>query len=333
MLRKNLFYIVWFAVVLIVGVMSTVYRDGREAMVAQVESRVATVSLPVVARIDSIYVIPGQSVRRGDALVKISRPDLDLEIRKAQYGLQLSRMDSLHKVQQYERQQSKLRLDYQQQEQTLLAKRKTKALEIAALKSKQQLLTKLSSKGVEADLDALNLEIALIDEQLTKIRIGWQIERTQLRKLFETQQQLMMVQIKEELLKLEELRLEKAELTQYAPFDGTVGPINVELQEITEAHDKLVSIFESSPSLIKAYTKENQTATLSIGQGVKVTATNRSYEINGVIESMGSRVTSYPAKINPNPNGQSYGQEVFIRINPDNRFLEGEKVYVYAVED
>ena len=85
--------------------------------------------------------------------------------------------------------------------------------------------------------------------------------------------------------------------------------------------------------MIKAYTKENQTAVLRVGQEVKVTATNRAYEINGTIESMGSRVTSYPAKINPNPNGQSYGQEVFVRISAANNFLKGEKVYVYAIED
>ncbi|MFZ9044781.1 MAG: HlyD family secretion protein [Cyclobacteriaceae bacterium] len=332
MLKRYLFFLFWLAVMVVITTMATMYRDGREAMVAEVESRVAAVSLPVVARIDSIYVIPGQTVRKGDPLVKISRPDLDLKIRKAQYGLQLAHMDSLRQVEQYQKTKSKLQLDYEQEVQVLAAKKQVLELEKTALTKEQQLLSKFSSKGVQEGLTIIALKLEQLKDQEQRNLKEWETLSNLNKKSFNTEQRLNAIQIQEELLKLEELKMEKEQLVQYAPFDGTVGPINVELQEITEPHDKLVSIFESKPSLIKAYTKENQTALLRIGQKVKVTATNRVYEINGTIESMGSRVTSYPVKINPNPNGQSYGQEVFVRISPDNNFLKGEKVYVYAVE-
>lgn len=332
MFKKSLFYLVWLVVMLLVIIMSTLYRDGREAMVAEVESRVAAISLPVTAKVDSIYVVPGQSVQKGQPLIKISRPDLDLDMRKAQYGLQLARMDSNRQQLRFSSDISQLDLTYETENLSLQAKKEELLTRLQRVEAAQEALQNLSG-STKDQVGTLQVQLNSLKLESAQLKKNWKEEKQQMKILHHTTMQLLTIQIKEEQLKLQEINQQQSQLIQYSPFDGTVGPVNVELQENTASYVKLLSVYESSPSLIKAFTKENRSATLQVGQKVTVMSTNRSYEILGVIESMGSRVTSYPSKINPNPAGPSYGQEVFIRISPENNFLKGEKVYVYAMEE
>ena len=67
---------------------------------------------------------------------------------------------------------------------------------------------------------------------------------------------------------------------------------------------------------------------LGVGDEVMVESSNRPYQINGKVIEIGSRITSYPARLLVDQDLRLWGQELFIEIPPENEFLNGEKVFV-----
>ena len=82
MIKKLLFIIFWVLVVVILLLFSVVFKDTNKAIVAQVEPMKKAISYHKAIRIEEIYVIPGQMVKPGDILVKVTRPDLILDVEK-----------------------------------------------------------------------------------------------------------------------------------------------------------------------------------------------------------------------------------------------------------
>ena len=132
--------------------------------------------------------------------------------------------------------------------------------------------------------------------------------------------------IKNDLLKL---KGESADLIQYAEQTGNVGNLYVQLNELVPPYQSILSIYSLNPTVIKAFINERGIAGLNVGAKVQVESTNRTYRISGEIIEIGSRITSFPEKLNAINGINSYGQEIFVKISENNRFLNGEKVYVY----
>ena len=130
-----------------------------------------------------------------------------------------------------------------------------------------------------------------------------------------------------------ELKNENSQLLRRAEKKGTIGNMFVQRNELVPPYKTLLTVYDLNPTLIKAFVQEQGVKNLRIGARVMVESINRKYEIEGQIMEIGSRVTAYPDKINPLTNQKSYGQEIFINIPDENDFLNGEKVYVYIIED
>ena len=99
--------------------------------------------------------------------------------------------------------------------------------------------------------------------------------------------------------------------------------------ELVPPYQSILSIYSLNPTVIKAFINERGIAGLNVGAKVQVESTNRMYRISGEIIEIGSRITSYPQKLNVINGVNSYGQEIFVKISENNQFLNGEKVYVY----
>ena len=132
--------------------------------------------------------------------------------------------------------------------------------------------------------------------------------------------------LKNDLAKLE---LESLDLIQYADQTGNIGNLNVQLNELVPPYQSILSIYSLNPTIIKAFVNERGMRGINVGANVEVESTNRMYKISGEIIEIGSRITSFPEKLNVINGVKSYGQEIFVKISENNKFLNGEKVYVY----
>ena len=103
----------------------------------------------------------------------------------------------------------------------------------------------------------------------------------------------------------------------------------MQLNELVPPYQSILSIYSLNPTIIKAFVNERGMRGINVGANVEVESTNRMYKISGEIIEIGSRITSFPEKLNVINGVKSYGQEIFVKISENNKFLNGEKVYVY----
>ncbi len=77
---------------------------------------------------------------------------------------------------------------------------------------------------------------------------------------------------------------------------------------------------------------EGSKYSMEVGKQVMVESTNRKYSIEGRVSEIGARIVEYPNRLKANQNIPMWGQELFIKIPDDNKFLNGERVVVIIKE-
>ncbi len=298
---------------------------------AVVESQLIAISYQKPVIIEAMYVVPGQEVRVGDTLLRVSRPDLSLEIDKKRNELERSKSEKLQSEQNY---RSKLALSRLEAE-GKLNRLQMELTEINTRISQQHSINQ-KLRGGEGNggnysfSDSLMMmKKASIEQEYLDVKNYLDKELDRLRLKFHDEQSLIDKIITINMRELTALEEEYSSLIQIAKINGIVGVVNVQLHELVPPYKSVVSIFETRPSLIKAYMNEAISYPVSVGDSVKVVSENRLYSIEGVVLELGARITDLPDKIQPVTTTRSYGQEVFIRIPANNQFLNGEKVFVH----
>jgi len=326
-MKKYIFIAFWLVTVVLLAVVSLQYKNRTEALVAVVASQETAISFEDPVVVTSIKVVPGQLVSSGDTLITLIRPDLDLDIEQKKNELESvkSQIDQLEK--NYLSKIELLKLERVGKENRLKA-------EINELKTKQNqqslIRMKLGQNTIAytdslrtIELSAAKLELDNIQEYFSKeIQREKVLQQSDL--AFKTRN--LSIVTKELLALLDQ----QDQLVRVSKINGIVGVVNVQLDELVPPYKSLITLYEANPSIIKAFHNEQLEVAVKPGDSVKVVSENRSYSIYGIVQELGARITNYPNKIQPAVGSPlSYGQEIFIRIPINNKFLNGEKVFVY----
>jgi len=333
-MRKKVFYIIWFVVVVFLIILSLSYHDRSQAIVAQVESQKTAISFQKPVRIKKIHVVPGQEIKIGQLLLEIERPDLVLDMDKlinqknaviSKQSKSIQDFNSRIRLLEIETANKITRLDAEAEE--LTARMEINNLNYSRIAALVDVDSSDSDMTMEENLllririNSLNKEVLLLQNHFTSEKERWKILLD--RDLEIISGNLLLLDKEIEVLKEEE-----RSLIQRATFDGTIGNVSVQLLELIPPYETIISIYESHPTLIKAYMNETNQYEVQVGNKVIVESTNREYRIDGEIVEIGSRFVAYPDQIRIPNQPDIWGQEIFIKISPDNRFLNGEKVFV-----
>lgn len=332
-MKERLFFITWLVLVILLVVLSLRYRSRTEAMVAEVESRMTAISFQKPVIIESLKVFPGQEVRMGDTLLVVSRPDLALELELKTNALERMNSQISQEQQNFDSQRALLKIDTESKVNSLISERIEVETEINQQKTLTGQISEATGQTIKPDFsDSLRLvKIQAFNQEMADLRRYYQLETARLKTALD--ERVAILNKERELIRSEvrSLHSEKDNLVKVAKFHGTIGIVNVQLDELVPPFKTIVSIFEVSPTIIKAFMNERIKYPVAPGDLVRVESENRLYSIQGKVQEIGARITSYPDKIQPQANAISYGQEIFIRIPQDNNFLNGEKVFVYPL--
>jgi len=324
---RYLFAIVWGFVVLLLLAVSFVFKDERTAVVAQVEPERMSVSFHKPVRILNIHVLPGQKVKKGDKMIEVERPDLQLDLDRS-----LNQLGSLNVELQNldDRLRSDLRfLDLERLRETEIIKGKILRLrsELAISEDLFNDFASLNATSGRSTADSLAIiDLELLDQSLKGVEEYHKAEKLRLQNVYEESKRSLSERIILQEKEISLLRSEEIELVQLAPFDGTIGNVYVEKDEVIDAFVNILSVYEENPSIIKAFMDEQQSYQIQLGQNVVVESANREYSEMGEVIEIGSRIIQYPTRL----SGVTpmYGQEIFVRIPASNQFLNGERVRV-----
>ena len=306
------------------------YKDKTKAMVAQVENQVTVISYQKPIRIKAIYVVPGQEVKKGDKLFVAESTNLEADIYQKS-----SELNSLNI------QETGLNNHYQLEQDILKSETSFKILAMENELNELMLEKRIQEQNsvrlrsvfegtVSTQVDSIKLaRILFLEKEMINQSRQMEVRMIQMASRFTQDTSLIKGKIKilkNDLLKLEG---ESADLIQYAEQTGNVGNLYVQLNELVPPYQSILSIYSLNPTIIKAFINERGITGLDVGAKVQVESTNRIYRISGEIIEIGSRITSFPEKLNAVNGVNSYGQEIFVKISENNLFLNGEKVYVY----
>lgn len=333
MIKTYLFYGTALGVLIILILASFHYKGGNDAMVAQVESQVMAISYQKPVLVRKIHVSPGQVVDSGDLLIEVERPDLALDMdRKLNEKIRYER-NIEESVVQHKSALKILLANYDRKIKRLIAEKKGLEYELRIMNERKKKLDGFTSLTYSPN-DSLKLSsIKMINDQLDALSYELDIEKMLLLNTFQYDTSYYHAELTILEKEIAELGLESEKQIKFAERQGTVGNLFVELNELAPPYKTLMSMYDLNPTLIKAFIHERGVKNLNIGAKVKVESVHKKYAIEGEIVEIGSRITSYPDKINPMMQQKSYGQEIFINIPDKNNFLNGEKVYVYVNDD
>jgi multidrug resistance efflux pump len=329
--KRNYFLLgTWILISLTLLGISLHYNSAADAIVAQVDPQRVAISYQKGVKLQSIRVIPGQDVKKGDTLLIVERPDLELDIDQSENklnGLKISRQKT---VEEYNNKILSNDLDKQaklfdlDQQINLVSNR---------ISSNKNIIENLSSFENEG---SISIDSLLNNNQVKLKRLLEEKANTEksyefkMKKLEQEKSSALHVLDNEIDIREKELALldnEKNDLVKVSPVKGTVGNVFAQIDELVQPYTTIITIYEANPTIIKAYTSEHHRQNVSVGDKVLVESSNREYSITGEISEVGSRITDFPQRLLEN-RLELYGQEIFISIPENNKFLNGEKVYV-----
>jgi len=332
-MMKYLFPGFLICVTILLSLGSYLFRDSREAMTAIVDAQVTAISFEDPVVVSKIHVVAGQQVKKGQILVNVENPQLELKIDRYKGEIAILNQELVADSNITQDKSRVLRLKYNHKVEALEDRLAVLQLKLTNAQELSSRLASLGGDSISSDLRLLLAERETLLNAVDHEKNEYSSELKVLKSQSSARTELLRSKL---LLKETELKkaiVDQSQLVQYAGFDGTVGTVNVQLGELTAPFKKLITIYESQPTLIKAFLNERITYEVNVGDTVSVLAENRSYESNGVVIEIGNRIAPFPDKINTDPLVKNYGQEVFIRISPENKFLNGEKVFAEPISN
>lgn len=331
MFRKNLFKIFWVLVVVVLLLFSLVFKDSETAIVAQVEPMKKAISYHKAVRVEEIYVMPGQLVQPGDSLVRVTRPDLVLDVEKKRLDLDKIKLDRQtsdikyhHKLRQFtEARDEKIRkLDTQiKQLEMIVDNNQHLSSQFGTLTGYADTVQQLGNTYYQVELQARKAEKGAAAKQYHE-------EVSVAKEIYDREQEALNLADDQLAQELEVLLQEKKEQVKRAEIHGTVGSVNAQAGELLSPYTTILSVYEANPTMIKAVMNEGYKYELNVGSKVVVESSYRDYHIDGTIVEIGSRIIEYPNRLKTNQHVAVWGRELFVRIPEQNSFLNGERVFV-----
>ena len=330
MIRSKIFVIIWLLILATLAFLGFHYKDKNKAMVAQVENQVTVISYQKPIRIKAIYVVPGQEVKKGDKLFVAESTNLEADIYQKNSELNSLNIQEVGLNNNYRLEQDILRSETSFE----IMKMKNEISELMLEKrindQNSRKLKAVFDGTINTQIDSIKLaRILFLKKEIINQSKHMEVRIIQITSKFNQDTSLIRGKIKILKNDLSKLELESSDLIQYADQTGNIGNLNVQLNELVPPYQSILSIYSLNPTIIKAFVNERGVSGVNVGAKVKVESTNRLYRISGEIIEIGSRITSFPEKLNVINGVNSYGQEIFVKISKNNQFLNGEKVYVY----
>lgn len=325
-MRINLFYP---AVLLVgVGLYFLLQQPAKSELnfygFAESDETSVNYNYPVV--IDELLVQPGQAVKAGQPLLRVSR-------RKSKETLadQQFRIDELRAEQTLwtQRKSDELTVDGEKTELRLTDLNERLAAAREELRYKQSLAAGLRSIEVgEAEYQPLREKINNLEAEVA----GEAVRQADRESRLKREMNLGKNPYREQIRRLEaELEFDAEQqvipFIVEAPADGLIGNVMVREQEHVPSYDPLLSFYAPHSNIVRGYVHENQTMEVRVGDTLLVYSLKvADLRYKGVVTGLGSRIVEIPARLRKLPEFKTYGREVILSIPSDNGFLQKEKV-------
>lgn len=323
MIRFNLLY--WLLIPVLCAALWMLQKDmnnHKNEFLGFAENKESEINLDFDVIMSKILVNTGDKVQKGQILAEAESFEFDEEIRQSAIqikGLQIKTLEN----------KSEIRAEIAKLEKDMTEKTAAILTRIKNVEADMQFYTSLHSK-VKSSSDTINsispsqIMLENLREELAEIKGSYS------RLISHYKKQLSVPESTEaDIMKLGSqtgfLEQKKKKLSITAPYDGVVGTINVREGEHVKAFSGIISFYELTPPTVTGYLNEKFVAGFEKGDTVVLSSLyHPEKKVSGIVLGKGHRIIEIPEKFRKMPEIKTYGVEIFIKINPDNQFLQKE---------
>lgn len=292
------------------------------------ESRVTEINYNYAVVVDRILVKPGQEVKAGEVIMKLSRRKAKETLADQDFHIAQLKAEEKLWNQQLENEIEQLKISHQ----TRMAEI-DREIELTQkeLEYRKSLLEGLQSIDPE--------ESAY--KPLEDLLISFQQDKIDLKRLYELELKSLTDELalgknpySEQINRhLAERRFDESQrnipIEVVAPSDGLIGNISCKEEEHIPAYSTLLTFYEPHSGIIEGYVHEDLTLQVEIGQEYTISSLkDETISFQGRVIGLGSRIVEIPSRLRKIEAFKAYGREVLIEISKDNSFLQSEKVSI-----
>lgn len=326
-MKFNILYLFWIILFFVaIGLAIRFSNTSRTNLFgsAQTQGQILNFEYPVL--IQKIIVHPGDSIRKGDTLMILQRPDLEKQVVLKDNEKLLNRAEQLAQTETVDNQLEKLKSEYS----TRINELKTQ-IQLLQTEEKAQVAIRLlvengkpaSSKSLLEEKINLLKNTIMIEQQRYSAQSN---ELLQQRKAEASVYDSKASSVDHELSFLEEA---KGKLVLIAPIDGFVESVQTFENEIAPQYKELMKINPKQPDMVKGFLPEFIEALYQMGDSVSLTSAMRPHIISkGRIIGSSPQVVELPIRLKRLQQTSSWGREIFVKLPADNDFFIGEKIII-----
>ena len=329
-MRHLVLHSIWVLALVGVFFLTSSFEQNTTQFYGLTENHEQAVRFQEPVKITQIMVIEGQLVERGTVLLRARRSELDSQ--EVELKGQIDELNARH---------SQTNSTLSSEIRVLKAKHNSELakidMQIHHLQSKRQqnyaLYKNITGNNVPSSNtggDLIQEEINDLITQKSYITSSFNAQINALKTQISASNNPTLVQQKQLSERLDEINRKTDELTIRANFTGRIGSISFKEGERISSFQSVLTVHGLYPKFIKGYIHENVSNDVKIGQRVWVhaLAVKNQKPVVARVESLGKRIVPYPERLRKNPQIQSWGREVIIRLANNNPLLLGEKVQV-----
>lgn len=313
------FYIL---IVLMLGAMLFIsqryFRGSGNSFAGITSAKPYSLSASQKAIVDSIYVTPGQLVRKNTILVKLRSPELEFDFARLEGKMAVLESEIREKNTLHQSAVVLLKSENQIEAEELKS-------DINKIASELNLNSKISGKANDAD-GPMEEQLKSLRTQLQNLNSSYEIRIKDATKKFEHSQKSLKNEL--DLLQREKnmMRSRQEVLTLKAGSDGVVEKISVKESEYVEEFKELMSLNPVSPTTVIGYLTGKKEIP-PVGTSVTIRPFEGGKLLQGTVIGFGS-VTELPLILQKSTAVKAFGREVFITIPTGNELATGERVLI-----
>lgn len=327
MSKLNSFYVLVAFLFISLMALNSAFFKGSKSFIGVTYSKPYNINAEKSGIISTLNVVPGQEVQKGDLLLEVESPQLNLEIQKLTKQIELYKSDIKEKEQLLT---SKIRLLESEKSIVLKELDSEKQLLQNEMELNQRLVNQIvtdstkkpiSPTALTLQINSLRergeLELQSLDIQITDVKQEIRFEQSQI----EAQMQLAEEELKWKLR--EERRLNK-----FANFTGVIENVYVKEGEEVSGFTSLVSVNPKYPSSAVGYLVGKKARDRRLGETVTVVSQDQpQLKVTGTIIGFGA-VVQLPIILELDNSVKVFGLEIFIELPDNNKLVVGEKIII-----
>jgi multidrug resistance efflux pump len=309
------------------------YGQSSPTFYGFAENKEMQINMEYPVAISRVVVTSGQSVKKGDLLLEVTRQTLEHKESEVAYNItELQAKGGLHRS---DLMASLGKLRSQKAER----KAETEA-QIAAIEAEVSLNRSLVKglKSIRID-ESKTTENSLFTAKIARLRDELRFAITpieiEIKRIESELNNVDPLKVQIDHLKNEKQLIEKEQekLSIYAPTDGLIGTIHCKEGENIQSFAVMISFYEQNPNQVVAFVHESLLLKIKINDSLLVTSSLRPDEkAMGSIVGLGHRIVEIPERLRRIPEMRTYGREVLISIPLQNHFLQNEKVVLNIID-